>query len=113
MRLFLTCLVDGVALSKKTKLKFHPNDQVIDIYRSLYGGKTLSGDNMERETFFENLCGAFGVAKPKILAECLENNRVLVKLINNSDIEELRKQAGHKQGVASDCISYLVIRMKW
>ena len=66
IRLFLICLVDGMALSPKTRLKFHPNDQVIDVYRSLYGGRTPFGDNMELETFFENLVETYGVEESSL-----------------------------------------------
>lgn len=67
IRLFLECLVHGMALSSKTKLKFHPKDQVIDIYRSLYGGRTPMGDNLECETFVENLSVEFGIKEEAIL----------------------------------------------
>jgi propanediol dehydratase small subunit len=61
IRLFLDCFVDGMALSSKIKLKFHPNDQVIDVHRSLYFGKTPEVDQMECETFLENLSNDFNI----------------------------------------------------
>ncbi|MBT3015949.1 MAG: hypothetical protein KME63_09420 [Candidatus Thiodiazotropha sp. (ex Clathrolucina costata)] len=73
IRLFLLCLVDGMALSDKTKLKFHPNDQAIDVYRSLYGGKTPIGDNLELETFFENLVNGFKVEESSLQKVWHEN----------------------------------------
>jgi len=67
IRIFLECLVEGMALSANTKLKFHPNDQILDIYRSLYGGRTPLGDNLECETFIENLSQKFDVSIEEIL----------------------------------------------
>jgi hypothetical protein len=79
IRLYLECFVDGMALSSKTKLKFHPNDQVIDIYRSLYGGRTPTVDNMECETFLENLSVEFGVNEETII-RCWREDITLVEL---------------------------------
>ncbi|AWF80223.1 hypothetical protein BTJ40_05030 [Microbulbifer sp. A4B17] len=59
IRLFLECLVEGMALSSKTRLKFSPNDKTIDIYKSLYNGKVPLGDNLECETFVEALSECF------------------------------------------------------
>ena len=67
IREFLECLVDGMGLSTKTRLKFHPNDQVIDIYRSLYGGRTPAADQMECETFLENLSTSFSIDRDRLL----------------------------------------------
>ena len=68
IRSFLECFVDGMAFSSRTKLKFHPNDQVLDVYRSIYGGRTPRGDAMECETFLENLEREFGVSMKDLLA---------------------------------------------
>lgn len=59
IRLFLECLVEGMALSSGTRLKFSPNDKAIDIYKSLYSGKVPQGDNLECETFVEALSECF------------------------------------------------------
>jgi len=67
IREFLECLVDGMCFSSKIKLKFHPNDQVLDIYRSLYFGRTPAGDNMECETFLENLSASFSIEHDELL----------------------------------------------
>lgn len=72
IRNFLECFVDGMGFSSKTKLKFHPNDQVIDVYRSLYLGKTPVGDNMECETFLENLSISFEIEMPKLTDQWYE-----------------------------------------
>lgn len=60
IRKFLECFVDGMAFSQKTKLKFHPNDQALDIYIAIYGGYTPRADAMECETFLQNLQAEFG-----------------------------------------------------
>ena len=72
IRKYLDCFVDGMGFSSKVKLKFHPNDQVIDVYRSLYSGKTPAGDNMECETFLENLSISFGIEMPKLIDQWYE-----------------------------------------
>ncbi len=59
IREYLECFVDGMALSSKTKLKFHPNDHVLDVYKSIYGGRIRTADSMECETFLENLSVSF------------------------------------------------------
>lgn len=60
IRVFLECFVNGMAFSSTTRLKFHPNDQVLDVYRSIYGGRTPVSDSMECEIFLENLELEFG-----------------------------------------------------
>lgn len=68
IRQYLECFVDGMAFSSTTKLKFHPNDQVLDVYRAIYGGRTPFGDAMECETFLENLESGFGKSIDELLA---------------------------------------------
>lgn len=68
IRSFLLCSTDGMAFSSETKLKFHPNDQVLDVYRSIYGGQTPLGDHMECETFLENVSREFGCRLESLLA---------------------------------------------
>ncbi len=76
IRSFLECLVDGMAISSKARLKFRPEDKVIDIYRSLYRGKTPAGDNLECETFVMNLAAEFNVEE-KIILDCWEEETTL------------------------------------
>ena len=61
IRMFLECLVNGMAFSSKVRLKFEPSDKLMDIYRSIYNGKIPSGDAMECETFLENLASSYSV----------------------------------------------------
>ena len=67
IREFLECFVDGMNFSSKIRLKFHPDDQVIDVYRSLYFGRTPAGDQMECETFLENLSSSFNIEIDELL----------------------------------------------
>jgi hypothetical protein len=73
IRLFLSCLVNGMALSEKTKMKFNPDDKAIEIYKSLYGGKVPLADNLECETFVESLAEEFGQPVDKILEHWSED----------------------------------------
>lgn len=66
VRSFLDCLVEGMELSQP-KLSFHPNDKAIDIYRSLYGGRTPMSDECECETFLSNIEDKFRVTKESIV----------------------------------------------
>ena len=49
---------------------------------------------------FQNL------ARPKILAECLEKNRVLIKLGNDLEVEDFFKQAGHNMALHRTALRY-------
>lgn len=68
IRAFLRCFVDGMAIDRKMALKFHPHDQIMDVYRSLYGGVTPRADHLECETFIEGIAAEFGLAVGDILA---------------------------------------------
>lgn len=59
IRLFLDCLVHGMGLPRTARLKFRPEDPVLDIYKAIYGGRVPFGDHMECETFAWNLSDQF------------------------------------------------------
>ena len=59
IRTFLQCFVDGMAIPSTARLKFHPGDQVLAVYRALYSGRTPWGDQMECELFLEDVAAAF------------------------------------------------------
>ncbi len=61
IRTFLECFVDGMAISSRLRLKFHPDDLVMDVYKTTYGGKVPLADMMECETFLENLSEEFDI----------------------------------------------------
>ena len=67
VRAFLECFVGGMALSSRTRLKFRPNDKVLAVYRSLYGGRTPFGDNLECETFVEYVAAEFDLGVDAVL----------------------------------------------
>ncbi len=59
IRDFLEAFIDGLAFSSKKRLKFNPDDPVMDIYRSLYPTTGWS-DALELETFSVNLKKRYG-----------------------------------------------------
>jgi len=54
IREFLEAFVDGFAFKRNERLKFRPNDKVMDVYRALYP-TDFGGDSLELETFSANL----------------------------------------------------------
>ncbi len=54
IRQFLSTFTESFAFKDRDKLKFHPNDQLLDIYRALYPHK-WQPDAMEFETLSEDL----------------------------------------------------------
>ncbi len=69
IRLFLSCLVDGMGFPRKIRLQFQPGDEVVSIYRSLYGGKTPLADSMECEKVAQLLAHEFKIPLNEILAQ--------------------------------------------
>ncbi len=59
IRAFLELFVDAFAFSSSRRLKFAPNDKVIDVYRALYPPGS-SCDSMELECFLINLEKTYG-----------------------------------------------------
>jgi len=65
IREFLDAFVDGFAFSSKRRLKFNPDDKVMDIYQAIYPpGSTM--DMMELETFAMNLEEKYGFDLSKV-----------------------------------------------
>ncbi len=62
IRSFLECFVDGMAFNSKERLKFKPSDEILMVYRSIYGGGTPLSDALECETFLLNVKMEFGVS---------------------------------------------------
>ena len=54
IRRFLQAFVDGFAFKDQQRLKFTPDDKVMDVYRALYPSKEWP-DALELETFSKNL----------------------------------------------------------
>jgi hypothetical protein len=59
IRKFLQAFSDGFAFKKQQRLKFAPDDKVMDIYRALYPSEGWP-DALEIETFSENLKKEYG-----------------------------------------------------
>ncbi|MCG7979774.1 MAG: hypothetical protein N0E58_16780 [Candidatus Thiodiazotropha endolucinida] len=73
IRLYLECFIDGMAFENSEKLKFRPDDKIIDVYRSIYGGVTPYGDAMELETFSMNIEQYFNVSQQFLMDTWREN----------------------------------------
>ncbi|NOU35437.1 MAG: hypothetical protein HOO88_01480 [Kiritimatiellaceae bacterium] len=54
LRKFLQTFVDGFAFKDQQRLKFAPDDKVMDVYRALYPSEGWL-DSLEIETFSKNL----------------------------------------------------------
>lgn len=60
IRLFLATFTDAFAFSEKEKLKFSPNDSILQIYRTLYPSK-WQPDALEVETLAVDFESKYGV----------------------------------------------------
>ncbi len=59
IRRFLEAFIDGFAFKSNQRLKFDPDDKVMDVYRALYPS-TGWPDALELETFANNLQHTYG-----------------------------------------------------
>ena len=59
IRRFLEAFIDGFACKSNQRLKFAPDDKVMDVYRALYPS-TGWPDALELETFAKNLKQSYG-----------------------------------------------------
>lgn len=59
IRQFLSVFTESFALNDREKLKFNPNDQLLDIYRALYP-HMWQADAMEFETLSDDLQLKYG-----------------------------------------------------
>ncbi len=60
VRSFLQAFLDAFGFSKKNRLKFNPDDKVMDVYRTIYPPGSAV-DSMELETFALKLEREYGV----------------------------------------------------
>lgn len=70
IREFLSLFVSAFAFKDVEKLKLNPNDQIFDIYRSLYPSKWLA-DNLEMETLSKDLEAKYGISLQALWSEHL------------------------------------------
>lgn len=80
IRRFLLCLVEGMDFEREDLLKFRPEDDVIAIYRSHYGGETPRCDEMECERFVMALADSFQVSEERICAAWSDESVTLGEL---------------------------------
>ena len=64
IRKFLLLFTDAFASSSNNKLKFEPEDKIIDIYRELYPSKWMA-DALEVETLADDIEKEYGVKSNK------------------------------------------------
>lgn len=60
IRKFLLLFANSFAFSANNKLKFEPNDKLLDIYRELYPSKWMT-DALELETLADEVSKRYGV----------------------------------------------------
>ncbi|MCP4321993.1 MAG: hypothetical protein GY787_09110 [Alteromonadales bacterium] len=70
IRDFLIFFTDAFAFSRKDKLKFEPNDIILDIYRGMYPSK-LMADSLELETLADDLETKYNLKFDEIWSETL------------------------------------------
>jgi propanediol dehydratase small subunit len=86
IRDFLEVFVDGFAFSSKKRLKFNPDDKVMDVYRA---SNLTPGwpDALEFETFARNLERKYGFDLAKVLDEDITLGRIFEMTRKNSQQE--------------------------
>ncbi len=70
IRSFLSVFVEAFAFHDQHRLKFNPNDGILDVYRSLYPQKWLP-DALELETLAASVEKKYGVEFAKVWNETL------------------------------------------
>lgn len=65
IRVFLEVFVDAFAFSSKKRLKFNPDDKVMDVYRAIYPTPGWP-DSLELETFARGLERKYGFDLRKV-----------------------------------------------
>ena len=80
-RTFLECFVDGFAFDSKKRLKFEPDDKVMDIYSTIYPPKQfLPVDALELETFAMNIEGEYKIKFNDVWQEDVTLGEIFSKL---------------------------------
>lgn len=74
LRDFLGILTDSMFFPLGHRLKFRPDDDLFDIYRSRYGDVTPWGDDLECETFVWGICERFGLDEDVVGKACNEDS---------------------------------------
>jgi propanediol dehydratase small subunit len=83
IRDFLEVFVDGFAFSRKKRLKFNPDDKVMDVYQAKYPTPGWP-DSLELETFARNLERRYGFDLAKVFDEAMTLGRIFEMTRKNS-----------------------------
>ncbi len=81
IRSFLFLFTDAFAFSRKQKLKFEPEDKILDIYKALYPAKWMP-DSMEVETLAQDIEKEYNVSFKDIWHEDLTLGDLFAKVKN-------------------------------
>lgn len=81
IRKFLILFTDAFAFSNKNKLKFEPDDKVLEIYRELYPSKWMA-DSLEVETLAGELEKEYSINFNEIWYEELSLGEIFSKIKN-------------------------------
>jgi hypothetical protein len=81
IRKFLFLFTDAFAFSRKQKLKFEPDDKILDIYKALYPAKWMA-DSLEVETLSEDIEREYNVNFASIWHENLTLGDLFSKVQN-------------------------------
>ena len=81
IRIFLLIFTDAFAFSYKQKLKFEPDDKILDIYKALYPAKWMA-DSLELETLAEDVEREYNINFTDIWHENLTLGELFSKVQN-------------------------------
>ena len=81
IRRFLFLFTDAFAFSRKQKLKFEPDDKILDIYKALYPAKWMA-DSLEVETLAEDIEREYNINFTNIWHENLTLGDLFSKVKN-------------------------------
>ena len=81
IRRFLFLFTDAFAFSRKQKLKFEPDDKILDIYKALYPAKWMA-DSLEVETLAEDIEREYNINFTSIWHENLTLGDLFSKVKN-------------------------------
>lgn len=81
IRSFLILFTDAFAFSNKNKLKFEPDDKILEIYRELYPHKWMA-DSLEVETLADDLGKEYSINFNEIWHDELSLGEIFSKIKN-------------------------------
>jgi len=88
IRRFLDAFVDGFAFKSKNRLRFRPDDKVMDVYRALYPSKGWP-DALELETFAQNLEREYSFDLAKVIDPNVTLGQLLGMIRNPNQASEV------------------------